>query len=69
MAQFQADGREVLEPPAGQIIYGIGQDGIVLQTRADTTNGELTQVHEGIAQIENASGATPNVAPLLYWRL
>jgi hypothetical protein len=58
-AQFQAPGRSILEPPNGKVIYGMGQDSIVLGNAPYVTAGELTQVHEGIVQIASATGATP----------
>jgi hypothetical protein len=48
-----------LEPANSKVIYGIGQDSIVPGTGTDVTNGQLTQVHEGIEKIFVATGARP----------
>ncbi|MGJ8692740.1 MAG: glycosyl hydrolase [Thalassotalea sp.] len=58
-AQYQAPGRAILEPADGKVIFGIGQDGILMQNGSDETNGELTQIHDGIVELEASSGATP----------
>jgi hypothetical protein len=58
-ATNSAEHHAVLEPPAGRVIYNIGQDDITMEDTGTSTYGLLTQVFDGIEQIAGRSGARP----------